>query len=207
MDLNPASTALIVVHLQPEVIAPEGALGAVFAAQANARDVVATTNEVAADLRAAGGTVIFTRAAFRPDYSDLVVNSPLFGMVVQAQCLKDGSEMAAIAPQVVVEADDLIVTHQRLGGFSNTDLDLKLRTRGIDTLLLAGVATNVSVESTARQASDLGYRTVLMSDACSAADQQAHDAAVNSLALVGEVATSAEVRSALRGAQSAAVHQ
>ena len=204
MDLNPTTTAVVAVHLQPEVIAPEGSMGALFAVQAAARDVVGVTNALLADVRTSGGAVVFTRVAFRPDYSDLVINSPLLAMAFQTQSLKEGSDKAEIAPQVVVADEDLIITHQRVGGFSNTDLDLRLRSRGINTLLITGVATNVSVESTARQASDLGYRTILVADACSAADDQTHDAAVQNLRLLGEVATSAEVRSALQASQPAA---
>jgi nicotinamidase-related amidase len=76
-----------------------------------------------------------------------------------------------------------------------------LRARGIETVLFAGVATNASVEGTARQASDLGYRTVIISDACSAADQSAHDASLNSMGLLAEVATSAEVIAAISEAR------
>ena len=74
-----------------------------------------------------------------------------------------------------------------------------MRSRGVDTLLFAGVATNASVESTARQASDLGYRTIIVADACSAADPGAHDAAIASLGLLGEITTTAEAVDALSG--------
>lgn len=59
------------------------------------------------------------------------------------------------------------------------------------------MATNASVESTARQASDLGYRTIIVADACSAADPAAHDAAIASLGLLGEITTTAEAVEAL----------
>src|SRR6478609_302691 len=92
---------------------------------------------------------------------------------------------------------DLIVTHQRVGGFSASQLDHLLRSRDVDTVLFAGVATNFSVEGTARQASDLGYRTVIVADACSAADPATHDASIASLGLLAEITTSAEVLDAL----------
>lgn len=65
------------------------------------------------------------------------------------------------------------------------------------TVLVAGVATNISVEGTARQALDLGYRTVVVADACSAADDRAHQASLDTLGLIGEVATLADVTEAL----------
>ena len=91
---------------------------------------------------------------------------------------------------------DLVVTHQRVGGFSASQLDHLLRARGVNTVLFTGVATNF-VEGTARQASDLGYRTIIVADACSAADPATHDASIASLGLLAEIATSAEVLEAL----------
>ena len=61
------------------------------------------------------------------------------------------------------------------------------------------MATNASVEGTARQASDLGYRTIIVADACSAADQGSHDASIASLGLLGEITTTAEAVEALSG--------
>jgi biuret amidohydrolase len=81
-------------------------------------------------------------------------------MVAQAQCLVEGSAKAEIVPQLTAQDGDVVLTHKRVGGFSASQLDVILRARGIDTVLFAGVATNASVESTARQASDLGYRTI-----------------------------------------------
>ena len=202
MELQAASTAVIAVHLQGDIVSADGAFGDFFAAAATARDVVGVNNALIADVRAAGGTVIYTRVAFRPDFSDLIVNSPLLGLVAQTKCLVDGSTKAEILPEMTFADGDFVLTHQRLGGFSDSGLDLLLRSRGVTTVLLTGVATNMSVESTARQASDLGYRTVVVSDACSAADDDTHLAALNSLGLLGEVVTSTDVREALHVAEA-----
>jgi biuret amidohydrolase len=197
MDLNPATTAAIVVHMQNDIVSADGALGGFFAAEAAARGVVDVIVTLLSDIRAAGATVVYTRVAFRPGFSDLVVNSPLLGMVAETQCLVDGSDKAQLVPELTVHDSDLVITHQRLGGFSNSGLELLLRNRGITTLLFAGAATNMAVEGTARQASDLGYRTLIVADACSAADEAAHTAALNSLGLLAEIVTSADIREAL----------
>jgi nicotinamidase-related amidase len=60
---------------------------------------------------------------------------------------------------------------------------------GIDTLVFAGVATNSSVESTARVATDAGYRVIIAEDACSAATPEAHRASIESLGLLAEIST------------------
>ena len=200
MNLTPSRTAVIAVHMQHDIVTPEGAFGGFFAAQAAERDVIGQTGKLLDAARGAGATVVYTRVAWQPGYPDLVANSPLLAKVAQAQCLVEGSDKAEIVPQLTPQDGDVVLTHQRIGGFSASPLDVILRSRGIDTVLFTGVATNASVEGTARQASDLGYRTIIVTDACSAADPGAHDAAIASLGLLGEITTTAEAVEALAGA-------
>ena len=150
MDLNPASTAVIAVHMQKDVVTAEGAFGGFFAAQAEKVDVVGVISRLLDAARAAGTVVVYTRVAWQPGLADLVVNSPILGIVAQSGCLLEGSDKAEIVPQLTPHDGDLILTHQRVGGFSASQLDVLLRSRGIDTVLFAGVATNFSVEGTAR---------------------------------------------------------
>jgi nicotinamidase-related amidase len=201
MELNPATTAVIAVHMQHDIVSADGAFGGFFAAQAAERDIVGVTGKLLDAARSAGATVVYTRVAWQPGYPDLVPNSPLLAMVAQFHCLVEGSEKAEIVAELAPKDSDLVVTHQRVGGFAASPLDELLRGRGIDTVVFAGVATNASVEGTARQASDLGYRTVVVSDGCSAADQAAHDASLASLGLLAEIVTSADVAGALGAGQ------
>ena len=204
MELTPSRTAVIAVHMQHDIVTADGAFGGFFAAQAAERDVIGQTAALLEAARRCGATAVYTRVAWQPGYPDLVANSPLLGIVVQAQCLVDGSEKAEIVPQLSPQDSDVVVTHQRVGGFASSQLDVILRSRGIDTVVFAGVATNASVEGTARQASDLGYRTVIAADACSATDPAAHDASIASLGLLAEISTVAEVSEALsKGAVNA----
>lgn len=197
MDLTASTTALIVVHMQTDIVSADGAFGGFFAAQAVERNVVGVNDKLLDTARAARATVVYTRVAWQPGLADLVANSPLLGIVAQSGCLVDGSDNAQILPELTPKDGDLVVTHQRVGGFSASQLDTLLRNRGVNTVLFTGVATNVAVEGTARQASDLGYRTVIIADACSAADPAIHDASIASLGLLAEIASSAEVLEAL----------
>lgn len=72
-----------------------------------------------------------------------------------------------------------------------------LRARGVDTIIVCGIATNASVEDAARHAANLGYRVVLAGEAASAATAAAHDATLESFTLFGEVATNAAIAEAL----------
>ncbi|MDT7705498.1 MAG: ureidoacrylate peracid hydrolase [Pseudonocardiales bacterium] len=204
MELDPRRTAFIAVHYQHDVISQEGAFGAFFAEQATAAGVVPTTRTLQEAARAAGSPVIYTRVAFQPGYGDLVGNFPLLAMVGQQGCLVDGTPAAAIVNELTPQDGDIVVTHQRVSGFVGSELDTVLRGRGVDTVVITGVATNMSVESTARSAGDLGYRTVVVSDACSAAAPEAHEASLASLGLLGEVVTAADVLAALKTAADAA---
>lgn len=199
MDITPSRTAVIAVHMQHDIVAADGAFGGFFAAQAAERDVIGQVGQLLEAARRSGATAVYTRVAWQPGYPDLVANSPLLAMTKQSQCLVEGSAKAEIVPQLSPQDGDVVVTHQRVGGFSASQLDVILRARGVDTVLFAGVATNASVEGTARQASDLGYRTIIVADACSAADQGSHDASIASLGLLGEITTTAEAVEALSG--------
>jgi nicotinamidase-related amidase len=70
--------------------------------------------------------------------------------------------------------DEPLVRGQAANGFDRTVLDTILRLAGVDTLVIVGIATDVAVESTARAASDLGYRTIVVSDACTADSDESH---------------------------------
>jgi biuret amidohydrolase len=204
MELDPRTTAVVAIHFQGDIVGPDGAFAGFFHQQVVERDVLAVTRNVLDAARAAGVPVVYTRVAWEPDYSDLDANSPLLGIVVQSGCLKDGSPLAEIVSEVApVEGDD-VVTHKRVGGFTGSRLHELLQDRGVTTVVLAGVATNASLESTARQATDLGYRVVVVEDACSAATPEAHQASIGSLGLLAEIATAADITAALSGTRQSA---
>src|SRR5206468_3073727 len=72
------------------------------------------------------------------------------------------------------QASDLRIMKRQWGAFYGTDLDLQLRRRGISTIVLAGISTNVGVESTARDAFERGYEQVFVSDAMASPSAEAH---------------------------------
>lgn len=182
-------TALIVVHLQPDIVSPGTAFGKLFNEQVVAGNILAQCNKAMQAVREAGGLVVLLRIAFQDDYSDLADSIPLLQMVVQAECLKEGSQGAALVSDITVEPEDVILTHQRPGPFTGSDLDKVLSEKGIQNVVVCGVATNASVETTVRQASDLGYNTSVLTDACSAADEAAHQASLGSLSLFAQHVT------------------
>ncbi len=77
-------------------------------------------------------------------------------------------------PALGKQDSDIEVTKRQWGAFYGTDLELQLRRRGIDTIILCGISTNIGVESTARNARELGFSLVIAEDACSAASAEQH---------------------------------
>ena len=189
MTINAARTAVLALHLQRDIVAPDGALAAVFYPEVERTGVIHTVGRVLGSAREAGAKVVYARVAYQAGYSDLIANSPLTEMVRAHECMIDGTPGTEIVEKLTPLRTDLVLRQQRVSAFQSTQLDLLLRSAAIDTLVLCGVATNVSVESTARAASDLGYRTIVVADACSAGSAAAHGAALESLSLLAEVTT------------------
>ncbi|TQC42974.1 cysteine hydrolase [Rhodococcus sp. WS4] len=191
--IDPLRTAIVAVHFVNDIVGPGGTFAPLFQKEIQQNNIVGNTVRLLDSARAAGAEIVYTRVAYRAGYTDLVANSPLLGMVVQQKCLLDGTAGAEFIEEVAPQSGDVVVTHQRVSGFHGTELDVLLRAAGIDTVVLAGVATNVSVESTARSASDRGYRTIVVSDACASDSPDAHKASLSSLELLAEVATTDDV--------------
>ncbi len=106
-----------------------------------------------------------------------------------------GSDFYRIKPH---ETDGMVTKH-RYSAFFETDLDLILRSRRVETLLLTGVTTNVCVETTARDAFNRNYNVVLLDDCCGAFDAAEHEATlINMRNYFGTVATSAEILNLLQ---------
>ena len=197
MELNKNTTAILACHYENDVVGPGGAFAQFFRSEIERRDVLATTKRLLDGARQAGVQIVYTRVAFQEGHSDLVTNIPLLGVVAQTGCLLDNTSATEIVDEVKPEADDWTSTNPKVSAFAASDLDNRLRGAGIDTVVVLGVATNISVESTGRSAGDLGYRVVIAEDACSAASQEAHDATIASFGLLGEVASVDDILAAL----------
>lgn len=197
MELNPATTAFVASHWQNDVVGADGAFAPFFRAQIEKHGVIDVAKRLLDGARAAGVQVAYTRVAFKPGHSDLVTNVPLLGVVAQQGCLLDGTPGGDVIDELKPEAEDWNLANPKVSNFVEGELDAKLRGAGIDTIVLFGVATNLSVESTGRSAGDLGYRVVVVSDACTAATDEANAASLETFGLLGEVASADDVLAAL----------
>ena len=118
------------MHLQNDIVGADGAFAPFFRAEIDRTGVLTTIGRVLEGARAAGAKVVYTRVAWQPGYPDLHANSPLLGVVAQTKCLEDGTHGAAIADELTPQQGDVVITHQRAGGFQASELDATLRDAG-----------------------------------------------------------------------------
>ena len=125
-------------------------------------------NRLSAVCRDAGILVVHTRFVLRSDGSNMGV----LGMLappVKAGILNRGADSAALHPRLVVGSEDILLDKPRFGAFHGTDLEMILRSRGIDTIIISGIATNVCCETTAREAMVRDFKVFFLSDGTSTA--------------------------------------
>ena len=120
-------------------------------------------NRLSAVCRNTGITVVHTRVWMRPDGSTLGVMGEIVPPFIR-ELYMAGAPTAEIHPAVDVQSEDLIINKQRYGAFTGTDLEMILRTKGIDTVIISGIATNICCETTAREAAQLDFRVFFLSD-------------------------------------------
>jgi nicotinamidase-related amidase len=197
LALQPAATAVIAVHWQHDIVSPDGAFGPVFAPEVARTGAVERAGRLLRAAREAGVRIVYTQVGYRPGHDDLLANCPLLEQVKAAGAAEEGAPGSAIIDELAPQGSDVVVTHRRISGFTGSELDTLLRGWGVDTVVMTGVATNVSVEGTARDATDRGYTTFVVADACAAATPEAHDASLATLGLLGHVTTVDDVMVAL----------
>lgn len=158
-SLDPARTALLVIDLQNIFVEGYDPISAPDGPQ-----IVQRMNALAATCRSLGMPVIYTAHALRKDLSNIGQLEYVFPPMKTDHLITSGTETAAIHKRFIIEEGDIYLEKPRFGSFTGTDLDLILRGKGIDTVIIGGIATNVCCETTAREANHLEYKVVFLSD-------------------------------------------
>ncbi len=158
------------------------------------REVIPRIQSLLSMCRGKGIEVIHVRVAELTDDSRDVG----WKQVVRGLAVPKGSREAHLLEEVAPAGDEIVVSKSSSGAFATTNLDRILRNLGLTTLIFTGTSTGGCVESTARDALDLGYDVVIVSDACADTTTQAHLMALGRMGAAGAgVASTGEVRSAL----------
>src|SRR5476649_639578 len=187
MNLEPSSTALVLIDLQHSNVARE-------LAPHTAQQVVENGARLANAVRRSGGTVVYVR----------VLVNELLRLPADVSLARDPSapppppQASELVEQAGCQAGDIVIAKRQWGAFHGTELDQQLRRRGIRTLIMGGIATNFGVESTARAAFDLGYAMVFAHDAMSSLKAEIHQFAVQTIfPFIGHVRSTDELETAL----------
>lgn len=207
--LAPRETALVVVDMQNYF------MKAGFpSAAASSHGIVANVNRLAEALRALGGAVIWIQTKAGPEgaatgkegWWTLREKYAPERWKKRTEDLNDGAEGYALWAEMDVRPEDEMVIKRRYSAFihGSSNLEDVLRGRGIDTILITGVATNVCCESTGRDAMMLGFRSLMVADGNATFDDAAHRASlIGFYSTFGDVQTTDEVVALLRGESGA----
>lgn len=178
------NAAVLALHWQVNVIRPEGFFGPMLAEPVAASGVVQRAADFHKQAAELGLPIVFTRFTVPEDEGRLVRNTGFMESVGAAQHEFRPDATGSRLIEEMADQADHIVDNQKLSGLAGNDLPRWLVENDIDTLFLTGVATNLTVEQTARHGTDLGFTVYTVADCVTAADPQVHTASLSNIALV-----------------------
>src|SRR5262249_773594 len=197
MKLTNSTTAFLACHWENDVAGSDGAFAPFYRARLEEHGVIPVAKRLIDGARRSGVRRVYTRVAFAEGHHDLVANIPLLGIVAQQRCLLDRTPATEIIDDLKPAADDWIVSNTKVSAFASSDLDERLSAAGIDTVVLFVVATNLSVESTARPAAPRASAVATPPARGEAATDQPQEAPPASSPLRGGAAPADEILAAL----------
>ncbi|GAP87374.1 putative isochorismatase family protein [Rosellinia necatrix] len=162
-------TALILLDIQVGII--EMVKGVIDMDQ-----YVAKAASTLAAARDAGILVVQVTTGFRPGYADASPRNQMTARVRASGLFKDTDASVQLHPGIAeAAADDIHIKKRRVSALYGNDLDVVLRSSGIEKIVVAGVATSGAVLSTVRQAFDMDYEITVLADLCADAQADVHD--------------------------------
>jgi nicotinamidase-related amidase len=165
IPVDPKTAALLVMDFQTAVVE-------MVATEKDA--LLGRTAKLVEAARGAGTRVIYVVVAFRAGYPEVSPRNQSFAPVRESGRFALGSTGTEVHAAVAPKPGEVVVIKHRVSAFAGTDLDMVLRANGIETLVLAGIASSGVVLSTVRHAADADYRLVVVEDCCADRDAEVH---------------------------------
>jgi ureidoacrylate peracid hydrolase len=182
--IEPSRTALLIIDMQVDFASPSGAVGVGGTDLGDVPAALAAASRLAQAAREAGVRVVFVHLETREETDSAAWAERIRrrgGLPGKALALcRAGTPGADFCGPHPAEGD-LAIAKSRYSAFFGTDLNARLKARGIDTLVVCGLTTDCCVDCTVRDAFHLDYHVILAADACAAYDSRLHGAALQSL--------------------------
>jgi ureidoacrylate peracid hydrolase len=191
VEVDFARSAIVVVDMQNAFVNKGGTLDLAGVDLSGAASVVRAIRNVLDAARVAGVAIVYLQVGYKPDlsnaggprspnyYKETAMHLMCTRPELRGKLLTEGSWDFAVVNELAPQPGDIVVTKTRYSGFAGTTLDSQLRVRGIQYLFFSGIATNVCVESTLRDAYFLDYWPILLADATMAAgDRTVYEASL-----------------------------
>jgi nicotinamidase-related amidase len=193
--VDTARCALVIIDMQRDFLEPGGFGEALGNDVSQLRKIVSPLRQLLGAAREAGIIVIHTREGHRPDMTDaprakvergapamrIGDRGPMGRILIRGEAGHD------IIPELYPFAGEPVLDKPGKGAFYQTDLDLMLRNRSIETLLVCGVTTEVCVHTTVREANDRGFRCVVVGDCCGSYFPEFHEVGLRMIAAQGGI--------------------
>lgn len=195
VEFDPARTALVVIDMQRDFLEPGGFGEALGNDVTLLRSAIAPCAAVLAAARSAGMLVVHTREGHRPDMTDAPPAKVARGAPSRrigdpgpmGRILIRGEPGHGIVAELAPGPGEPVLDKPGKGAFYQTDLELMLRNRGVDTLMVAGVTTEVCVHTTVREANDRGFRCIVLADCCGSYFPEFHEVGLRMIAAQGGI--------------------
>lgn len=186
--------ALLCLDFENDVVHPDGKVSGKGYAAYNAEYNTLATLRIAQDkFREAGLPVVHVRVGFSSGYAEQPKGSPLMGKAHEFGAFDLSGWGTEFLDEVAPVGDEIVITKHRVGSFFGTPLDLTLKTMGVTDVYLTGVATDMVVESTAREAHDRDFAVYVIADCCIAASREDQERTLTNMKKLAIILDSSEL--------------